>query len=222
MKRFMLTGIIVLFSVMALAALTYGQTGGHAGHGQPSATAAAPAKPGGHDHGGGGAEPAKGGCCPMMGGHGMMGGQGKGSAMMGGHGLGAAMMGGGHGMMGGHDMGGDRMKEVEHHLARVLDNLNLDEQQKKAIGEIRSAMKKDTIRKMADIRIARIELRDLLLQDPPDLKATEAKVRQIGSLRTEMHLAHLKALESIKAKLTPDQRKKLLDMMKTGPMMMHE
>ena len=153
----------------------------------------------------------------------MMGGQGKGSAMMGGHGMGAGMMGGGHGLMGGHGMGGDRMKDVEHHLARVLDGLNLDEQQKKAIGEIRSTMKKDTIRKMADIRIARIELSDLLLQDPLDLKAVEAKVRQLGSLRTEMHLSHIKALENIKAKLSPEQRKLLKENLKSGPMMMmHE
>ncbi|MBI5583165.1 MAG: Spy/CpxP family protein refolding chaperone [Deltaproteobacteria bacterium] len=216
MKKFMLTGIIVLFSIMALAALTYGQTGGHAGHGQPAAPGSGPAAPGGHDHGGGGAGPAKMGGCPMMSGQGMMGGHG----MMGGQG---GMMGGGQGMMAGRGMGGDRMMEVEHHLARVLDDLNLDEPQKKAISEIRSTIKKDTIRKMADIRIARIELSDLLLQDLLDLKAVEAKVKQLGSLRTEMHLSHIKALENIKAKLTPDQRKKLKEHLKTGPMMMmHE
>jgi Spy/CpxP family protein refolding chaperone len=75
---------------------------------------------------------------------------------------------------------------------------------------------------MADISIARIELKDLLLQDPLDMKAVEAKVRQLGLLRTEMHLAHIKALEMIKAKLTPEQRKKITERMKTGPMMMHE
>jgi Spy/CpxP family protein refolding chaperone len=204
MKKFMLTGIIVIFSIMALAALTYGQTGGHAGHNPPAAAKPGPAAPGGHDHDGGGAGPAKGGCCPMMGGQGMKGGHGMGP------GLGSGMMGG-------------RMMEAEHHLAMVLEALGLDEQQKKAIGEIRSAIKKDTIRKMADISIMRIEIRDLMLQDPLDMKAVEAKVKQLGMLRTEMHLAHLKALESIKAKLTPEQRKKLMEMMKTGPMMMmHE
>lgn len=209
MKKLLLNGFIVLFSVMALAVLSYGQTGSHAGHTQPAAPGSKPPAPGGHDHGGG-AGPAKMEGCPMMsgGGHGMMGGQ---------------MMAGGRGMMGGQGMMGDRMMEVEHHLARVLDGLNLDEQQKKAIGEIRSTMKKDTIRKMADIRIARIELSDLLLQDPPDLKAVEAKVRQLGSMRTEMHLSHIKALESIKAKLTPEQRRLLKEKLKTGPMMMmHE
>lgn len=199
MKKIMLTGIMALFSIMALASLTYGQAGGHAGHTPPGAPA--PAPPGGQAHGGDGTGPAKMGGCPMMGGPGMMGGHG--------------------GMMGGPGrMKGDRMMEVEHHLARVLDGLSLDEQQKKALAEIRSARQKDTIRKMADIGIARIELRDLLLQDPPDMKAVEAKIRQLGTLRTEMHLSHIKTLENIKAKLTPEQRKKLRESLKTGPMMM--
>ena len=199
MKKVILTGIITLFSIMALAALTYGQTSGHGpGHAMPAA-------PGGSDGGGHGrGHGTMEGCC--RGGHGMMGGQGMGPGLM-----------GGQGMMGG------RMMEAEHHLARVLDGLNLDEQQKKAIAEIRSSIKKDTIRRMADISIARLELRDLLLQDPPDMKAVEAKVRHLGSLRTEMHLSHIKALETIKTKLTPEQRKKIVERMKTGPMMMmHE
>jgi protein CpxP len=208
MKKLIVTGIITLISIMALAALTYGQTSGHGpGHAMPAAPGGSDGD--GHGRGHGTMED----CC--MGGHGTMGGQGLGPGMMGGQG----MM-GGYGMMGGHGMMGGRMMEAEHHLARVLDGLNLDEQQKKVIGEIRSSIKKDTIRRMADISIARLELRDLLLQDPADMKAVEAKVRQLGSLRTEMHLSHIKALETIKTKLTPDQRKKLGDLIKTGPMMM--
>jgi Spy/CpxP family protein refolding chaperone len=210
MKKAILSGIITLLSIMALAALTYGQTSGHAGHAMPAA-------PGGADKGGDGRGHGKmeGGC---MGGHGIMGVQGKGLGMMGGHGkMGGPGM--GSGMMGGHGMGG-RMMEAEHHLARVLEGLALDEQQKKVIGEIKSSIKKDTIRRMADMIIARIELKDLLLQDPLDMKAVEAKVKQLGSLRTDMHLSHLKALENIRTKLTPEQRKKLVDMIKNGPMMM--
>jgi Spy/CpxP family protein refolding chaperone len=163
--------------------------------------------------------------------YGQSGGPGPGHAMPGAHdkdgpGMGHGKMEGccmgGHGMMGDHGMMGGRMMEAEHHLARLLEGLALDDQQKKVIGEIKSSMKKDTIRKMADISIARIELRELILQDPLEMKAVEAKVRQLESLRAEMHLAHIKAMENIKTKLTPDQRKKLMNMIKTGPMMMHD
>ena len=190
------TGIIALIAIMALAALTYGQTTGHAGHPMPAAHGGSDKDDYGRGHG------KMEGCC--MQGHGMMGGQGKGSGMMGGHGP------------------GGRMMEAEHHLSMLIDGLALDEQQKKVIGEIKSTIKKDTIRRMADISIARIELKDLLLQDPLDMKAVEAKVRQL-ELLSQMHLAHIKALEMIKAKLTPEQRKKIVERMKTGPMMMmHE
>ena len=85
MKKIIVTGIITLISIMALAALTYGQTSGHAGHAMPAAT-------GGSDKDGHGMGPAKMEGCPMMGG------QGKGSGMMGGHGkMGGPGM--GHGMM---------------------------------------------------------------------------------------------------------------------------
>jgi Spy/CpxP family protein refolding chaperone len=216
MKKIIFTGIIALISIMALATLTYAQTSGHAGHAMPAAPVAGLAAPGGHDHGDGGAGPAKmGGGCPMMGGHGKGSGMMSGQGMMGGQGMGS-------GMMGGQGPGG-RMMEAEHHLARFLEGLTLDEQQKNSIGEIRSSIKKDTIRRMADISIARIEIKDLLLQDPLDMKAVEAKVKQLGLLRTEMHLSHLKALENIRTKLTPEQRKKFLEMVRTGPMMMmHE
>ncbi len=145
-----------------------------------------------------------------------MGGHGTGSGMMMGHGLSGQGM--EEGMMcqcGRHD----RMAEVEHHLSAFFTVLNLDEQQKKSIREIKSTIIKETIRKMADIQIARIELQDLLARDPVDMKAVEAKVKQIGMVRTDMHLAHIRALEEIKSKLTAEQRKRLVEMIKSHPMM---
>ena len=134
---------------------------------------------------------------------------------MGGHGMGSGMMsscGCGMGM-------GDQMMEAEHHMSKHLMGLNLDEQQKALISEIKSRMMKETIRRTADMRIVQIELKDLLSQDPVDMRAVEAKVKQLETMRTEMHLSHIKAMEDCKAKLTPQQRKKLREMTEAGPMM---
>jgi len=125
---------------------------------------------------------------------------------MGGHGMGS-------GMMCGCGMDG-QMMGTEH-----LKSLSLDEQQKTLIGEIKSRMMKETIRRTADMRIVQIELKDLLSQDPVDMKAVEAKVKQLEMMRTEMHLSHIKAMEDCKTKLTPEQRKKLRAMIEAGPMM---
>lgn len=133
-----------------------------------------------------------------------------------------------YGDMGGHDMGSGMMCDCgmdgqmmgsEHHMLKHLMGLNLDEQQKALIGEIKSRMMKETIRRTADMRIVQIELKDLLSQDPVDMKAVEAKVKQLEMIKTEMHLSHIKAMEDCKTKLTPEQRKKLREMIEAGPMM---
>jgi Spy/CpxP family protein refolding chaperone len=200
-KKFSLSGLMAMISIIALAALAYGEM---------------------RDPG---AKPE------MFGGSGMAGhqmGQGMpmGHGMMMGHGMGMGSQEMGHDMMCGCGMRagmkegmGDRMKEVAHHLSIVLKSLNLDEQQRKMIQEIKSKIMIETIRKMADIRITQIEIKDLLFQDPMDMKTIEAKVKQLGMIRTDMHLSHIKALEEIKARLTPEQRKKFGEMWKTGPMM---
>ena len=69
------------------------------------------------------------------------------------------------------------------------------------------------------MRIAQIELKELLSQDTVDMKAVEAKVKQLETMRTEMQFSHIKAMEDCKAKLTPEQRKKFIEMIEAGPMM---
>ena len=130
---------------------------------------------------------------------------------MGGRGMGPGMMCGG-GMDG-------QMMEAEHHMSKHLMGLNLDEQQKALIGEIKSRMMKETIRRTADMRIVQIELKDLLSQDSVNMKAVEAKVKQLEMIKAEMHLSHIKAMEDCKTNLTPEQRKKLREMIEAGPMM---
>jgi Spy/CpxP family protein refolding chaperone len=128
-----------------------------------------------------------------------------------------------YGDMGGHGMGSGMMgccgMDVQMMGTEHLKSLSLDEQQKTLIGEIKSRMMKETIRRTADMRIVQIELKDLLSQDPVDMKAVEAKVKQLEMMRTEMHLSHIKAMEDCKTKLTPEQRKKLREMIEAGPMM---
>ena len=120
------------------------------------------------------------------------------------------------GMMCGCGMDG-KMMDADHHMKHIMA-LNLDEQQKVFMDEIRSRMMKEAIRRMADMRIVQIELKDLLRQDAVDMKTVEAKVKQLETIKTDMHLSHIKAMEECKTKLTPEQRKKLKEMIEAGPM----
>ena len=95
---------------------------------------------------------------------------------------------------------------------RLLMKLDLDANQKKEIWEIRSSMVKNMIRNKADLRIARLELRELLYKEPVDMAAVESQVKKMEDLRTTMILDTIRARQEIKSKLTPDQRKKLKEL----------
>ncbi len=179
-----------------------------------------------------------GGCGGMMG-SGMMGGpmMGKSGRMTGGCGCGMmdkgnmghhmGMMGGmgmtgGCGMMGkgnmGHHMGmmGEMgMTGMHHRIWRQIMGLDLDQKQKAEIRTIRTGLMKDMIRKKADLHIAMLELGELVQADKVDMKAVEAKVKQIEGLRSSMLLAGIEAAETVKSKLTAEQKKKLDEMMES-------
>jgi Spy/CpxP family protein refolding chaperone len=91
--------------------------------------------------------------------------------------------------------------------------LGLDDKQKESIRSIHMNMKKEHIRGKAGVDVAQIELKEILMRDPVDLKAAEAKLRQIEAMKTDLHLGHIKTHEEVKAVLTPEQRKKFNAMM---------
>jgi len=96
--------------------------------------------------------------------------------------------------------------------------LGLDEKQTEAVKAIHFRTKKEMIRDRADAEVAEIELKEILSKDPVDLKAAEATVKKIEAVKSEMRMLHIKAMEEIKANLTPEQRKKFVSMMGMGRM----
>ena len=118
-----------------------------------------------------------------------------------------------HGMEG---MGG--MMGEDHPMWKHLVGLGLDEKQREAVKSIKSKEMKDMIKKRADKQIAKVELKEILGKDPVDMKAVEAKVKQIEAIGTDMRLSHIRTMEEVKALLTPEQKKKMKEMIEMGPM----
>jgi len=112
---------------------------------------------------------------------------------------------------------GMEMMGREHLFGKALMSLGLDEKQREAIREIKSRVMKDTVRKRADLEVARIDLRDLLRKDQVDMSAAEATLTKMASLQTDIRLSHIKSMQEIKTKLTPEQRKKFREMLEMGP-----
>lgn len=100
----------------------------------------------------------------------------------------------------------------------MLKDLGLDEKQKEAVQTIHFRTKKEMVRNRAEVQVAEIELKEILSKDPVDLKAAEAAVKKIEAVKSEMRMLHIKAMEEIKANLTPEQKKKFISTMGMGEM----
>ena len=109
---------------------------------------------------------------------------------------------------------GKGMMAQRHRLLKELGELNLTGSQKEAIHGIGSSAMKAAVKKGADLKIARIELRDMLRRDPVEMASAEAKLRDIAALQTDLRLDRIRTWEEIKAQLTPEQRKQLMAKMK--------
>jgi Spy/CpxP family protein refolding chaperone len=104
------------------------------------------------------------------------------------------------------------------HGRHIISMLGLDDDQTTQVKVILFKLRKDMIKKMADIGVAKVELEEMLGKVPVDMKAVEAKVKQIASLKADAALLHIQGIEDVKAKLNPEQKKKLTEMMQSKGM----
>lgn len=117
----------------------------------------------------------------------------------------------------GPGMGGDGMAmSGEGPMMGMIKHLELNEKQTSAFKAIHLKMKKASIQKKADLQIAELDLREMRNSDQVDMKAAEAKIRQIESLRSDLRILHLRAHEEVKGMLTPEQKIKLQSFMEKG------
>ena len=98
-------------------------------------------------------------------------------------------------------------------LLRNREKLGLSDDQVKKLEQLRSDFEKETIRNEADIRVAEIDLNNLLQAQNADLAKVEAKIRDIERLRADLRIARIRAIEKGKALLTAEQRKKLQELL---------
>jgi Spy/CpxP family protein refolding chaperone len=78
---------------------------------------------------------------------------------------------------------------------------------------MRSEMQKKQARFNADLRIAEIELMDILEVKDFDLEKASAAVKNISDIKTAHHLEMLKAMKEMRTILTDEQFKKMKKMM---------
>ena len=114
-----------------------------------------------------------------------------------------------HGMMGMVGMNPRMHKRMEHELfLDRVDALDLTADQVGKLKAILSECRKESIRKAADVQIARLELKDLMNEVDWTLKTAESLIRQIQTLEGDMLVRHLQAVVEARGVLTAEQLKK--------------
>lgn len=90
---------------------------------------------------------------------------------------------------------------------RVIDELNLTEQQQEAVNEIHDKAMRDAIARRAQIANMRLDVRKLFAADQPDQAAIERKLGEISRLQAEAKTQRVKTWFAINTLLTPEQQK---------------
>lgn len=98
-------------------------------------------------------------------------------------------------------------------MLRHSDQLGLSQDQIKGLKKLRSRFERKAIKWDADLRVAQLELDEMLEAWTVDMEKVEKKVREMERLRADRTVSRIRTIEEGKALLTPEQRKKLAAML---------
>ena len=98
-------------------------------------------------------------------------------------------------------------------IIRNREKLDLSSEQVKDLERLRNDFEKESIRKEAAIRVAKLELREFLDAQPVDMTKVEAKVREIERLRADLRFARIRTVQKAKEQLSVEQRQKLEELL---------
>jgi Spy/CpxP family protein refolding chaperone len=113
------------------------------------------------------------------------------------------------------------MDDREMMLGRLLNNpeirdkIGVTADQAAKIRQQESDFRKTEIRGRADLEVKRIDLRDLMSADKPDRAAIDAKLTEISTARLALEKSAVTFRLNSRDALTPDQRAKLRDLLRT-------
>ena len=107
-------------------------------------------------------------------------------------------------------------------MMNCMDKLDLSDKQMAKIKAIRYEAKKEKIKLQAEIRLARLEVNNMMTAEDPSQNAILRGVDNLGKLKTEMKKIEIKKKFAIHQVLTKEQLEKMKKMKKGTPKMMME
>ncbi len=101
---------------------------------------------------------------------------------------------------------------------KLIKKLDLNDDQLVKANKLKNSYKKVAIKQKAEIKIAKVELQELLTEDKVDLKKVERKIKAIYDMKAELKVYRITEMENFKKLLTPEQKKTLKScILKGGP-----
>ncbi|MDQ5985285.1 MAG: hypothetical protein CSYNP_00993 [Syntrophus sp. SKADARSKE-3] len=113
---------------------------------------------------------------------------------------------------GGHAMEMGHMEKMSNMTGMCLghaDKMGLTDDQIKRIMPIHREMEKKYARFNADLKIAEIDLMEIMDVKDFDIKKASAMVKKIGDIKTSNHIEMLKSMKEMHSILTDEQFKKM-------------
>jgi Spy/CpxP family protein refolding chaperone len=102
----------------------------------------------------------------------------------------------------------------EGYITEHRHDLSLTLNQQDEIGSRLRDQRKKWVQKRADKIVLFMDVEDLLLKEPLDVKKVEEKVKAIEALSAEMFMDQIRTLQKVLSILTPEQRKTVEDFMR--------
>jgi Spy/CpxP family protein refolding chaperone len=122
----------------------------------------------------------------------------------------------GHGQM--MEMGNmDKMGDMMGMCIEHADKMGLTDDQIMKMKPIHREMQKKQARFKADLKIAEIELMEIMEVKDFNMEKASSAVKKIAQIRTANHLEMLKAMKEMRAILTDEQFKNMKNMMSMKP-----
>ncbi|MDO8723010.1 MAG: Spy/CpxP family protein refolding chaperone [Syntrophales bacterium] len=107
----------------------------------------------------------------------------------------------------------DKMGDMMGMCIKHADKMGLTDDQIMKIKPVHSEMQKKQARFKADLKIAKIELMEIMEVKDFDLEKAGSAVKKIAEIKTAHHLKMLKAMKEMRTILTDEQFKKMKRMM---------
>jgi Spy/CpxP family protein refolding chaperone len=94
-----------------------------------------------------------------------------------------------------------------HHMERLVQQLGLSDEQQRQVQPLLLNYAKEAIRDRADIAVTRLEIRQQLSSNQPDLSKVKDMLQNVAGKEAQLRFARITTMQDIRKLLTPEQQK---------------